>query len=136
MSKPLPFSFTLNANLVLGTPSEFRVRDWTMRDFSPSSILSNTPWDTFVVLESASIDGTTPPPFYHPERGHLTVDASAFAIIKHPDGSLERDGKKFPPMRCRHGVEMTGRYTGQVPRELAHLEKFLFCLSFHGEGSD
>lgn len=116
------YSMSISAEIVLGEPKAFRVRDWTSRTFEPHRIVANAPCEGFVMIDDASVDNIDV----------LLDDNGMERFESHDAHHFSGEGKKIKPYLCEHGLGMYIKYTGLVPERFEKGQTFLFCLSFRG----
>jgi hypothetical protein len=121
------YSFSLSVKLVLGEPSGFSTREWTLRAVQPRAMVTNAPCPGFVVLESVEVDAILLRPFLVDGR-HAACDAFAFSVDKADSPEDEELGAPL----CDHGAVMVGRYSGLVPEGYKAGFEFPFCLTLQG----
>lgn len=121
--------FAFYAEVVLGTPVYFVMREWVERAFRVEFLSTNAPCEGFITLNEVEIDGHRWRPA---EYDALRRDAFDF----HMQTPMEKRASAKPYLLCDHGAKASCLYTGLVPPEMVAGEKFKFFVTLQGSALD
>ncbi len=116
------YSFGVRVPLRVGHPEEFDLAHFTMVDFWPESIQSNTPVAQLIEIHDVQVENVSV----------LMSDDGVFDLC--PIDAVElHTARTIRGPECRHGVRVRGKYLGGTPPGATEFDQLgSFFLSFKG----